>query len=158
MRKIERGKVKKMKMKERIARILTVSAVWMLLMISGGITDTAYGETKESVSDNESKAELSYWSDDSKAYASITEYVEKAVDPDSDGFIPVEDRLAVFDLDGTIIGELYPSYFEYMMFIHRALYDDSYDAAPEMKEFAKALEAYDKRDRRYGLVKDDENK
>ena len=140
LRKKERGKVIKMKMKERIARILTVSAVWMLLMVSGRITDNAYAETKESVSDNESKAELSYWSDDSKAYASITEYVEKAVDPDSDGFIPVEDRLAVFDLDGTIIGELYPSYFEYMMFIHRALYDENYEAAPEMKEFAKALE------------------
>ena len=56
-------------------------------------------------------------------------------------FIPVCDRIAVFDLDGTLMGELYPSYFEYMMFIHRALHDDTYDAPEDMREFATALEA-----------------
>ena len=84
--------------------------------------------------------ELEYWSEDSKAAASIREYVEAVTDEDSDKFIPVEDRIVVFDLDGTLIGELYPSYFEYMMFIHRALYDENYEAPEDMKEFAKALE------------------
>ena len=56
-------------------------------------------------------------------------------------FVPIEDRIAVFDLDGTLIGELYPSYFEYMMFIHRALHDDTYEAPDDMREFAEALEA-----------------
>ncbi|MCR5094437.1 MAG: haloacid dehalogenase-like hydrolase [Lachnospiraceae bacterium] len=86
-------------------------------------------------------AGLEYWSEDSKAAASITDYVERVTDPSSGDFIPVEDRIAVFDMDGTILGELYPSYFEYMMFIHRALHDDTYDAPKDMKEFAQALEA-----------------
>ena len=86
------------------------------------------------------KAELEYWTDGSPAAESIKQYVEEVTDESSDKYIPVEDRIAVFDMDGTIIGELYPSYFEYMMFIHRALYDENYEAPKDMKEFASALE------------------
>lgn len=86
------------------------------------------------------KAKLEYWSEDSVAAASIRDYVERVTDENSDAFIPVEDRIAVFDLDGTLICELHPAYFEYMMFIHRALHDDTYDAPDDMKEFAMALE------------------
>ncbi|MCR4739905.1 MAG: haloacid dehalogenase-like hydrolase [Lachnospiraceae bacterium] len=97
-------------------------------------------EASDILSPAENEAELEYWSEDSEVAASIREYVEMATDETSDGFIPVEDRLAVFDLDGTIIGELYPSYFEYMMFIHRALHDDTFEAPDDMREFAEALE------------------
>lgn len=91
--------------------------------------------------DTASAAGLEYWSEDSAAAASIRDYVARVTDQDSDAFIPVEGRIAVFDLDGTLIGELYPSYFEYMMFIHRALHDDTYDAPDDMRAFAQALEA-----------------
>ena len=84
--------------------------------------------------------ELEYWSEDSVAAASIRDYVARVTDEDSDSYIPVEDRLAVFDMDGTLIGELYPTYFEYMMFIHRALHDDTYIAPKYMTDFAKELE------------------
>ncbi|MCR5650388.1 MAG: haloacid dehalogenase-like hydrolase [Lachnospiraceae bacterium] len=96
-------------------------------------------ESGEDVS-SEDEAKLEFWSEDSKAAASIRDYVERVTDSSSDSFIPVEDRIAVFDMDGTIIGELYPSYFEYLMLIHRALHDDTYDAPDDMKEFAEALE------------------
>lgn len=86
-----------------------------------------------------SGAELEYWSEGSVAAASITDYVKKVTDEDSEDFIPVEDRIAVFDLDGTLMGELYPSYFEYMMFIHRALFDEDYEAPEDMKVFAQEL-------------------
>jgi phosphoserine phosphatase len=86
------------------------------------------------------KVELEYWSADSRAAASIREYVGMVTDAAGDAFIPVGDRIAVFDLDGTLMGELYPSYFEYMMFIHRVLHDGSYDAPADMRAFADALE------------------
>ncbi len=98
-----------------------------------------YGNGSKSISEGGS-AELEFWTEGSKAAASIEEYVRSVTDEGSEKFIPVEDRIAVFDLDGTIIGELYPSYFEYMMFIHRALYDEYYDAPEDVKEFAQALE------------------
>lgn len=86
------------------------------------------------------KAELEYWRADSRAAASIREYVGRVTDATGEAFIPVEDRIAVFDLDGTLMGERYPAYFEYMMFIHRALHDGGYEAPADMRAFAEALE------------------
>ena len=44
---------------------------------------------------------LEHWSKDSPAMKSIVDFVEKSVDETSDGYIPKEDRIAVFDNDGT---------------------------------------------------------
>ncbi len=107
--------------------------------LAGMITDEL--QDVEVTTAEEEKAELEYWSEGSEAAASIRDYVEKVTDEGSDAFIPVEDRIAVFDLDGTLMGELYPSYFEYMMFIHRALDDETYEAPEDMKEFASELNA-----------------
>ncbi len=105
--------------------------VLLTMVLSAGLSCAAFAEPGE---------KLEFWSEGSPAAASIEEYVKAATDEASDRFIPVEDRIAVFDLDGTIIGELYPSYFEYMMFIHRALYDENYTAPAEVKAFAETLE------------------
>lgn len=87
------------------------------------------------------KAELEYWTEDSSVKKSIEEYVAMVTDPDSDKFIPEEDRIVTFDLDGTLMGELYPCYFDWCMFVYRALHDDTYDnSTEEMEEFAKTLE------------------
>ena len=110
-----------------------------LFMLAFAFTANAGTVSRDSAAEA-GKAELQYWSEGSPAAASIKEYVEAAVDEESAGYIPVEDRIAVFDLDGTIIGELHPSYFEYMMFIHRALYDDDYTAPEDVQTFAEALE------------------
>ena len=96
-------------------------------------------EDNEAVGTENEETELEYWTEGSEAAASIRDFVAKVTDEDSDDFIPVEDRIAVFDLDGTLMGELYPSYFEYMMFIHRALDDKTYDAPDDMKVFAQEL-------------------
>lgn len=108
--------------------------------VSEQTVDTNTDTDKSDVSDTDTKVELEYWTEDSAAAASLTDYVERVTDENSDSFIPVEDRLAVFDMDGTLIGELYPSYFEYMMFIHRALHDDTYTAPKYIADFAKELE------------------
>ena len=56
----------------------------------------------------------------------LKEYVEEVTNKDSKNFIPVEDRIATFDMDGTFVGELYPSYFEYNILEYRGLDDPSY--------------------------------
>ncbi|MCR5473636.1 MAG: haloacid dehalogenase-like hydrolase [Lachnospiraceae bacterium] len=111
--------------------------------VAGSVPESGAVAEAESDVSSETKEEavdLEYWSEDSKAAASIREYVNKVTDENSPSFIPVKDRLAVFDLDGTLMGELYPSYFEYMMFIHRALHDDTYTAPSVIADFAKELE------------------
>ena len=45
------------------------------------------------------------WVDDSEPIASLKEYVEDVTNEKSKNFIPVEDRIAVFDLDGTLYCE-----------------------------------------------------
>ncbi len=87
-----------------------------------------------------STAKLEYWTEGSETAKSIEDYVRTVTDPNSEKFIPVEERIVVSDLDGTLIGELFPAYFDYCMFVHRALYDENYNAPEDMKEFAHELE------------------
>ncbi len=76
------------------------------------------------------------WNDCDSLNALI-EYVEDVTNKKSPNFIPVEDRIATFDMDGTFIGELYPSYFEYNMLEYRVLDDPDYKGkASESELFA----------------------
>ncbi len=76
-----------------------------------------------------------------EALTALHEYVADVTAPSSNNYIKPEDRIATFDMDGTFIGELYPTYFEYNLLEYRALDDPSYkDKAPEeVKEAAQAI-------------------
>jgi phosphoserine phosphatase len=66
------------------------------------------------------------------ALDTLKAYVEDVTNPKSAHFISKEDRIATFDMDGTFVGELYPTYFEYNLLEYRALDDPDYkDKAPE---------------------------
>ena len=71
----------------------------------------------------------------------LINYVNDVTNPNSKNFIPVEDRIATFDMDGTFIGELYPTYFEYNLLEYRALEDPNFkDICPiEVKEVAQEI-------------------
>jgi phosphoglycolate phosphatase-like HAD superfamily hydrolase len=62
-----------------------------------------------------------YWTEDSKAASKLNDYLLAVTDKASPDYIPVEDRVAVFDLDGTLMCETYPFCFEYMVFADYAL-------------------------------------
>ena len=83
---------------------------------------------------------IPYWNPSSPAMQSIVDFVMKSADENSDGFIPKADRVAVFDMDGTLYGERFPTYFNDWLFIQRALYDDAYEAPAYLKAFAKSWE------------------
>ena len=74
-----------------------------------------------------------------EALTALQAYVEDVTDPESENFIPVEDRIATFDMDGTILGELYPTYFEYNLLEYRALDDNSYKAPADVKQTAQQI-------------------
>ena len=76
-----------------------------------------------------------------EALTALQEYVEDVTNPKSTNFIKEEDRIATFDMDGTFVGELYPTYFEYNMLEYRVLDDAAYkDKAPEdVREAAQAI-------------------
>ena len=95
------------------------------------LTLTVYGE--------EGSETIPYWKSDSPTMASVVSYVSEITDEESESFVPVEERIAVFDMDGTLYGELYPTYFDECLLLHRLLHDETYQASPE--DIAWATEA-----------------
>ena len=57
-----------------------------------------------------------YWNLDCESLKNIKKYVSEVTSENSPNFIPKDDRIAVFDFDGTIYGEKGPLYIEYYMY------------------------------------------
>ena len=72
---------------------------------------------------------LSLWNDSAPAKAALLEYVAAATREGSPDFIPPDRRIAVFDLDGTLCCETAPTYFDWLLFEHRVLDDNSWQAS-----------------------------
>ena len=54
------------------------------------------------------------------------EYVEAVKNRKGPDYIPKKDRIAVFDLDGTLFCESDPTWFDFMLYRHRILEDETY--------------------------------
>ena len=124
----------KNKIKNLISKILVLTLTAITLLSCG---------KKESVN------HFSYWTDGSIVAMKIKTFVDNAVDKNSKDYIPVEDRIAVFDMDGTIFCETDPTYHEYMMLFEQVF--KTYDKNNEedlkfVEEINKVMET--------GLVSD----
>ncbi len=118
----------KMEMKKKIS-ICIVLAASVMLLASG---------CKKSPAES-----LSLWTDSAPAKQALTEYIKSVTDKKSPDYIPVEDRIAIFDLDGTLILETDPIYFDQQIFDFRVLDDPDYkDRATEEEK----LVAHNSRD------------
>ena len=100
-------------------------------------------ETEAAAEDTAAAAEteevFAQWNEDAPALQTLIEYVEKVTEEGSESFIPAEDRIAVFDMDGTLMGELYPTYLEYYMLAWRILKDPSYEPDAETLAVGRTL-------------------
>ena len=68
---------------------------------------------------------LSMWNDCESRNALI-DYVEAVTDVNGPDYIPVENRIAVFDFDGTLFCETDPNYFDHMLLLYRITEDPDY--------------------------------
>ncbi len=91
------------------------------------------------ISVNREGSDFRYWNRDAEAWKALTGYVKEVTDSGSRNFIPKEDRIAVFDFDGTLFCETTPSYIEWMMYLERALKDPSYVPAEEDRTYAEMV-------------------
>ena len=106
-------------------------------------TEIKTEDSTQQSSQTESKtASIEYWTEDSPAMKSIISFVSEVTDESSDKFVPEADRIAVFDSDGTLYGELFPTYVDQCLMIHRLVHDDTYKGAAEDVEYCRALEQY----------------
>ena len=95
---------------------------------------------EENQSENNEQALTAYWSADSAAAQSLRDYVTKVTDEaNADSFIPVKDRIAVFDMDGTLTCETFYTYYDTMMFIEYCLYDHPDQVSEELKQAAEEI-------------------
>ena len=74
---------------------------------------------------NQKKEYFTLWNE-CDSLTTLKTFVEDVTNKKSPNYIPVEDRIATFDMDGTFIGELYPTYFEYNLLEYRGLDDPTY--------------------------------
>ncbi len=77
------------------------------------------------------------WNEDVPALNALVEYVEAVTKEGSEDYIPEADRVAVFDMDGTLMGELFPTYLEVVLLTRRILADPSWKPDQEMLEFGR---------------------
>ena len=87
----------------------------------------------------ESGSAFSEWNPDAPALKALIEYVEDVTDEESPDYIPSADRIATFDMDGTLCAELYPTYLEYYLLERRIFCDPTYEPDAEMLEFGRML-------------------
>lgn len=101
-----------------IGLCLVISALWI-----GGVR---IGETPSSQESAPKEAVLSLWTENADAKNALISYMEAITDEKGPDYIPVERRVAVFDLDGTLFCETDPNYFDYTLLVHRVLEDTDY--------------------------------
>ena len=99
----------------------------------------AGAESEEAEQEYEDEEVFAHWNQDAPALEALVSFVEMATDESSPDFIPEADRIAVFDMDGTLYAELFPTYLEYYMLAWRILKDPSIEPDEEMLKVGRAL-------------------
>mgnify|MGYP002625463189 CR=1 FL=1 len=81
-----------------------------------------------------------YWASDSKPAKKLRSYVKKVTNKkDKENYIPKKDRIAVFDMDGTLTCETYYTYYDTMMFIEYCLKDHPEKVSDALKKEAESI-------------------
>ena len=114
-------------------RIMALMLV-MLLALSG--MTAAFADEAPAA---EYEDAFTQWNADAPSLNALLDYVEAVTDPESPDYIPQDDRIAVFDMDGTLMGELYPTYLEYYMLAWRILKDPDCQPDAAMLEVGRTL-------------------
>ena len=117
-----------------VASFMIGSIGWMPCSEAASRTEIAQ------ISVNQKGRNFKYWQKGSAALAQLRNYVQKVTNLKDKDFIPVRDRIAVFDVDGTLACETAPFCFDFLMMVDRALYDSSYTAAARDVQNAKDVE------------------
>ena len=99
------------------------------------------------------------WEPDSASLGELVDFVAACTDKSGSDYLEPADRIAVFDMDGTILCEKAPVYIDYCLTMYRVLDDTTYNATEEERDAMQQI-----RDHAYaegktfhpeGLTKDD---
>ena len=110
----------------------------ILTICSASVITSCGKDDETSIVNSQQKEYFTLWNQ-CEALTALQDYVKDVTNPTSPNFIKEEDRIATFDMDGTFVGELYPSYFEYNLLEYRVLDDATYEAPKDVMEAGQAI-------------------
>ncbi len=106
--------------------LLIVVSCMSAVYLSGKGTAAPSNQIAQSQEKITSGDPLSFWVDGAETKTQLTSFMATITDENSADYIPVERRVAVFDLDGTLFGETNPIYFDHCLLLYRVLQDPDY--------------------------------
>ena len=112
--------------KNNVWMYVSIAAIILLLIVGSLFIIKSVNANKTGEKKYTGAEMLTLWSDDSPAKKQLIEYVEAVTKEGGEDYIPREKRIAVFDMDGTLCSETNPTYFDYSLYMHRILEDDTY--------------------------------
>ena len=74
------------------------------------------------------------WNPDSTSLKELVDFVSESTDESNPNYIEPADRIAAFDMDGTILCEKAPVYIDYCLTMYRVLDDPTYHATEEERD------------------------
>ena len=122
-------------------KFLAAIAAGLIAFGSFNLVDAATRDEIATIQVKKAK-DFKFWTKNSVANQKLIEFVTDVTNKKSKNYIPPEDRIATFDMDGTFLCETAPYYFDGMLLIERALYDENYTASESTREFTIGLEKF----------------
>lgn len=93
------------------------------------------------------------WNDDTLAVKELVKYVEEVTNKDSKKYIPKDERIAVFDMDGTLFCETDPTYYEYQFLFEKIIREN--DSQVDLDDETKTMLNEAKEVIKTGVVSDE---
>lgn len=118
-----------MKMKKKYIYVILICMICILVCVCFS------GKRQEAFSN---------WEENAVSVIALKEYVDKVTDERSEYYIPKEDRIAMFDLDGTLYCETFPIYGEWVLFADYVLNTPGYQAPEHIQSVAEELATIEK--------------
>ncbi len=125
--------------------VLAVIAAVVVVVLTGKPGSTDANSTQSGAFDNvniDYSSTFPSWNHESKALSELVQYVAQATDESNENYVKPEDRIATFDMDGTILCEKAPVYVDYCLTMHRVLDDPSYEADEESHDAMEQIRDY----------------
>ena len=103
--------------------------------------DEAAAQEASTASTTDPSQAFASWNADSASLAKLIDYVQGVTDQASPNYVEPEERVATFDMDGTLLCEKAPVYVDYCVLMHRVLEDPTYEAPAEDKALLERIRA-----------------
>ena len=86
--------------------------------------------------------DFNYWNKNSNILQKLKDYVKEITTKKNKNYVPKKDRIAVFDMDGTLIGEKAPTYVVWTMYRDTINENETLKNDPVSREIVRQVEEY----------------